>query len=131
MEKNPLNTFQNALNFLNSLTYQKLQEIGIKERVAIVLWSKKFINKHQLMKVVQDKANAMSSQINDFRRDFKELFEDGLPSFWDDEGRLFSQEHYHNLLVQNHMDHSKFEDLVKGQTGKIIVEKLTIRENLR
>ena len=29
------------------------------------------------------------------------------------------------MLVQNRMDHSKFEDLVKGLTGKIIVEKLT------
>ena len=90
MEKKPLNTAQNALNFLNSLTYQKLQEIGIKDRVAIVLWSKKFINKHQLMKVVQDKVNAMSSWISDSRRAFRELFEDGLPSFWDEEGRLFS-----------------------------------------
>ena len=61
MEKKPLNTTQNALNFLNALTYQKLQDIRIKDRVAIVLWSKKFINKHQLMKVVQDKENAMSS----------------------------------------------------------------------
>ena len=124
MEKKPLNTAQNALYFLNSLTYKKLQEIGIKDRVAIVLWSKKFIKKHQLIKVVQDKSNAMSSQINDFKRAFKELFEDDLPSFWDNEGRLFSQEHYHSLLVQNRMDHSKFEDLVKGLTGKINVEKL-------
>ena len=99
MEKKPLNTAQNALNFFNYLTYQKLQEIGIKDIVAIILWSKKFINKHQLMKVVQDKANVMSSQINDFRHAFKELFEDGLPSFWDEEGRLFSQEHYHSMLV--------------------------------
>ena len=67
----------------------------------------------------------MSSQIKDFRLAFKDLFEDNLPSFWDDEGILFSQEHYHILLVQNHMDHSKFEYLVKGLTGKIIVEKLT------
>ena len=85
MENKPLNTTQNALNFLNSITYQNLQEIGIEDIVAIVLWSKKFINKHQLMKVVQDKVNAMSSRINDFRRAFTELFEDGLPSFWDDE----------------------------------------------
>ena len=56
--------------------------------------------------------------------DFKDLFDDGLPSFWDDEGRFFSQEKYHSLLVQNCMDHSKFEDLVKGLTGKVIVEKL-------
>ena len=100
MEKKPLNTAQNALNFSNSLSYQKLQEIGIKDRVAIVLGSKKFINKHQLMKVVQDKVNEMSSRVNDFRRAFRELFEDGLPYFWDEAGRIFSQEHYHSLLVQ-------------------------------
>ena len=77
------------------------------------------------MKVVQDKANTMSSQIKDFRLAFKDLFDDGLPSFWDDEGQLFSQEKYHSLLVQNQMDHSKFEYLVKGLIGKGIVEKLT------
>ena len=53
------------------------------------------------------------------------MFEDGLPSFWDEEGRIFSQEHYHSLLVQSHMDHSKFDDLVKGLTRKVIVDKLT------
>ena len=84
MEKKPLNTAQNDLNFLNSLTYQKLQDIGIKDRVAIVLWAKKFINKHKLMKVVQDKSNTMSSQIRDVKLAFKDLFEDGLASFWDD-----------------------------------------------
>ena len=67
----------------------------------------------------------MSSQIKDFRLSFKDLFDDGLPSFWDDKGRLFSQEQCHILLVQNRMDHSKFKDLVKGLTGKVIVEKLT------
>ena len=86
MEKKSLNTTHNAVNFLNSLTYQNLQDIGIKYRVAIILWAKKFINKHQLMKVVQDKENQMSSQIKDFRLHFKDLFDDGLPSFWDDKG---------------------------------------------
>ena len=33
------------------------------------------------MKVVQDKANKMSSQIKDFRTAFKNLFDDGLPCF--------------------------------------------------
>ena len=66
----------------------------------------------------------MSSQIKDFKLAFKDLFDNGLPSFWDDEGRLFFQDQYHSLLVQNHMDHSKFEDLVKGLTRKVIVEKL-------
>ena len=77
------------------------------------------------MKTVQDKADEMTSHINDFIHAFKELFEDGLPSFCDEEGIIFSQEHYHNLLVQSRMDHSKFDDLVKGLTGKVIVDKLT------
>jgi len=99
MERKPLGTAQNALNFLNSLTYQKLHDIGVKDRVEMVLWAKRFIHKHHLMKTVQDKADEMISRVNDFKQDFKELFEDGLPSFWDEEGRMFSQEHYHNLLV--------------------------------
>ena len=52
MEKKSLNTAHNAINFLNSLTYQNLQDIGIKDKVAIILWEKRFIYKHQLMKVV-------------------------------------------------------------------------------
>ena len=38
---------------------------------------------------------------------------------------MFSQEHYHSILVQNRMDHYKFDDLEKGLTGKAIVDKLT------
>ena len=38
MQRKPLGIAQNALNFLNSLTYQKLQDIGVKDRVAMVLW---------------------------------------------------------------------------------------------
>ena len=38
------------------------------------------------MKVVQDKENHMSSQIKDLRAVVKDVFDEGLPSFWDDEG---------------------------------------------
>ena len=99
--------------------------MGIKDRISIVLWAKKFIHKHHLMKTVQDRADEMVSQVYIFKQVFKELFEDGLPSFRDEEGWLFSQEHYHSLLVQSRMDHSKFDDLEKGLTGKAIVDKLT------
>ena len=54
--------------------------------------------------------------------------EKGLQGFnriLDEEGRLIYQEHYHSLLVQSCMDHSKFDDFVKGLTGKVIVDKLT------
>ena len=67
----------------------------------------------------------MLLQVNNFKQDFKELFKDGLPSFWDAKGWMFSQEHYHSLLVQCYMDHSKFNDLEKILTGKAIVDRLT------
>ena len=38
---------------------------------------------------------------------------------------MFSQEHYHNLLVQCRMVHTKFNDLEKKLTGKTIVDMLT------
>ena len=38
---------------------------------------------------------------------------------------MFSQEDYHNFLVQSRMDHSKFNDLEKSLTGKTIVDMLT------
>ena len=38
---------------------------------------------------------------------------------------MFSQDHYHSLLVQSRMDHSKFDDLERGLTRKAIVNKLT------
>ena len=85
MEKKSLDISHNAINFLNSLTYQYLQDIGIEDRVGIILWEKNFIGKHQLMKVVQEKANQMSSQVKYFKTTCQKLFDDGLPSFWDDE----------------------------------------------
>ena len=69
MEKRPLTTAQNTLNFLNSLTYQKLHDMGIKDRVSIVLWAKKFIHKHHLIKTVQDKSEGLLLQVNNFKQD--------------------------------------------------------------
>ena len=61
IEIKPLATAQNTLNFLNSLTYQKLHDMGIKDRISILLWAKKFIHKHHLMNTVQDKENEILS----------------------------------------------------------------------
>ena len=97
----------------------------IRDRLAIIIWARIFIGKHNHVKNVQDKLNPMLLQIKDFERLFQKLFDDSLPSFWDNDGRLFSQEQYHNLLVHNRMDHSKLEDLTKGLTRKVIIRRLT------
>ena len=125
IDKNPLDTSQNVVNFLKNLTYEYIQEMGIRDRLAIILWARKFINKHNLVKVVQEKENQMFLEVKDFNKIFQKHFNEGLPPFWDDNGKLFFQEQYHRLLVQDHMDHSKFEELTKALTGKVIIETLT------
>ena len=64
-------------------------------------------------------------QVTKFKQEFKELFEDGLPSFWNEEGKMLLPEHYHHLLVRARMDHSKFNSLEKNLTGQTIVDMLT------
>ena len=125
MVKRPLTTAQNTLDFLNSLTYQKLHDIGIKDRVSIVLSAKKIVHKHQLMKVVQDKSEELMVEVNRFKKEFERLFEEGLPCFWNEKGRLLSQEHYNHLIVRARMDHSKFNELEKSLSGQTIVDVLS------
>ena len=45
LDKNPLQTAQNVVKFLN-LTYEEMQEMAIRDRLAIILWDRKFNNKH-------------------------------------------------------------------------------------
>ena len=125
MAKRPLATAQNTLDFLNSLTYQKLHDMGIKDRVSIVLSAKKIIHKHQLMKIVQDRSEELMVQVNRFKKEFEGLFEDGLPCFWNEKGRMLPQEHYNHLIVRARMDHSKFNELEKILSGQTIVDMLT------
>ena len=64
-------------------------------------------------------------QVNRFKREFEGLIEDGLPCFWNEKGRMLSQEHYNNLIVRARMDHSKFNELEKSLSGQTIVDVLT------
>ena len=64
-------------------------------------------------------------QVNRFKKEFEGLFEDGLPCFWNEKGRMLPQEHYNHLIVRARMDHSKFNELEKILSGQTIVDMLT------
>ena len=59
LDKKTLDIAQNAINFLKTLTYEDMQEMGIRDRLAIIIQDIKMINKHNLIKVVQEKDNQM------------------------------------------------------------------------
>ena len=46
LDKKPLETSQNVVKFLKTLTYEEMREMAIRDRLAIILWARKFINKH-------------------------------------------------------------------------------------
>ena len=50
LDKKPIETTHNAIDFLNTLTYEDMQEMGIKDRTAIIIWARKIIGKHNHVK---------------------------------------------------------------------------------
>ena len=79
LDKKPLETAQNDVKFLKKLTYEDMQETTIRDRLSIILWARKFINKYNFFKVVQEKANQMLLEVKDFKKMFQEQFDEGLP----------------------------------------------------
>ena len=101
-----------------------LATLGVKYRLTIIIWAKKFVIKHNLLRKVLNKTKQME-EVRKFKEDFKPLFENGLPIFSNHNGKLLSKEEYNALLTQARMDHSKFEGLEKKLKGESIVNKLS------
>ena len=57
---------------------------------------------------------------------FTPLFKMGLPSFWEENGKIIYQVEYHAQLVKCRLDHRNFEDMQHYLYGKTIVEKLSL-----
>jgi hypothetical protein len=77
----------------------------------LIIWARRVIAKHSLLKSVQTKATQMEKSVQEFKDLFEELFIKGIPPFLDGKGKLYDQEKYNALLTQCRMDHSKFETL--------------------
>ena len=68
----------------------------------------------------------MVHQVKSFKGLFVELFQKGLPPFWDEDGKLISQYEYQALLVKVRLDHKKFQDMTKSLSRKFIVDKMVV-----
>jgi hypothetical protein len=123
--KNPSEWAQNVINFLNFVPTAKLQTIGVKDMITLIIWTRRIISKNNLLKSIQTKSIRMEQSIQEFKDLFEKLFIKGLPSFWDGKGKLYDQEKYNSLLAQFRMDHSKFEVLEENLKGPSLVEYLT------
>ena len=72
---------QKAINFLNSQSKMQLQFSGIQGREELIVQANKYIVKETLAKEVLMKANILRVRDEQFMNAFKNLFDNGFPSF--------------------------------------------------
>jgi hypothetical protein len=97
--KKPSEWAQNAINLLISIPTVELQTIRVKDRTTLIIWARRVITKHNLLKSIQTKAIQMEQSIHEFKYMFEELFIKDLPPFWDGKGKLYDQEEYNSCLA--------------------------------
>ena len=73
------------------MSKEELQTVGIKEKIIVVTYERKVIGKHNHIESVQEITKNILQQGNSFEDFFINLFQKGLPSFWDEDGKFISQ----------------------------------------
>jgi hypothetical protein len=83
LAKKPLEWAQNAINLLNSIMTVDLQTIEVKDRTTLIMWARRIIAKHKLLKSVETRETQMEQSVQEFKDLFEELFIKVIPPFWD------------------------------------------------
>lgn len=78
---------------MNNASKVELQALGVTDREKTIILTRKVIAKHNNLKNVQNKSNALLNKIKNFKAKF------ALPSFWDARYFLISQKDYQALFV--------------------------------
>ncbi len=82
------------------------------------------LQKYTLLNAVKGKMSQIQKQVQEFKQAFLPLIGYGLPSFWDNENMLIAGPEYKEMLIKARSDHRKFNDMVKGLKGMVVVSKM-------
>lgn len=88
--------------------------------------AKKYIVKESLAKEVLLKANFLKARANKFKQTFKFLFDNGLSSFWNEEGIMIPEEDYLSVWNQKKTDTSlidRLDPIIKGNHIYDVLDK--------
>lgn len=80
MTKRSPDIAQNAIGLLNSVTSDQLQILRVKDRISIIMWAIKVMNKHRYANIVKNKAEEMSNVVHQVKSLFQPLFNIRLPA---------------------------------------------------
>ena len=81
--------------------------------------------KDKMLQNTTGKAKYVLGRVSDFRVIFQNVFEHGLPNFWDEQGMFLSEVNYHEDFHQRKNDTFAFDHLsvvIKGQDIVNILE---------
>ena len=67
LNKKPVDTTNNTINFLNTLSEEYLRTMGIKYRITMITSARKVVGKHQHLETVQAKIVIMQHQVKIFK----------------------------------------------------------------
>ena len=105
LNKKPIDTTHNAIRFLNNLTEEEIRKEDIQDRILVIMWERKVVNKYHHLETVQAKIDVMHHQIKEFIEFFNPLFKKGLPFFWEEKGGMWSQKEYNERLINCRLYH--------------------------
>ena len=120
-----INKIHNVVKFMSQTSNEYLTTLGVKDRLKIIIWAKKFIEKHNLLERVSSRTKQMEEEVKKFKDKCEPLYDKGIPIFWDSNGKLLLKEERDTMLTQARMDHSKFEDMDKNLKGEVVVDNLS------
>ena len=115
---------KNAINFLNSQSKIELQFASIQDRFDLIVQAKKYIVKDSLAREVTSKADFLIGRAEYFEIMFKNVFSQGLPSFWDEEGEIIFENDYLFELQKKENDTTLIDMLEQIIKGRDIFEVL-------
>ena len=81
LNKNPIDTTNNTVSFLNGLIEDDLKAAGIRYRISVITWARKVFGKHQHLALIQENIDIMHHQVKLFIDLFTPLFKKGIPLF--------------------------------------------------
>ena len=81
LNKKPIDTTNNAIKFLNSLIEEEIKKGNIHDRLLVITWERKVVNRYHYLSTFEVKIDVMHHQIKEFIELFNPLFRRGHPLF--------------------------------------------------
>ena len=89
----------------------EIKKENIQDRVLVIAFASKVVNKYHHLETVQEIIDVMHHQIKGYIELFNPLFKRGLPFFWEEKGGTWSQKEYNDMLFNYKSDQRQFDDM--------------------